>query len=46
MFQLMSKLFNTLGYIIVIAFFFTKFSSAKKIFSDDKRDRKDIIKEI
>lgn len=43
MFQLMSKLFNTLGYIIVIAFFFTKFSSAKKIFSDDKRDRKDII---
>lgn len=43
MFQLMSKLFNTLGYMIVIAFFFTKFSNAKKVFSGDKQSKKDII---
>lgn len=43
MFQLMSRLFNTLGYIIVIAFFFTRFQSAGKIFSGEKQSKRDIL---
>ncbi|MEG1582557.1 MAG: sensor histidine kinase [Cetobacterium sp.] len=43
MFELSSKLFNTLGYIIAIAFFFTRFKSAKYIFSREKQTKKDIF---
>ncbi|WP_297595893.1 sensor histidine kinase [uncultured Cetobacterium sp.] len=43
MFELASKLFNTLGYIIAIAFFFTRFKSAKNIFSREKQTKKDIF---
>lgn len=43
MFNLMSHLLNNLGYIIVIAFFFTKFDSARNIFTREKYSRKDII---
>nr|WP_307774377.1 sensor histidine kinase [uncultured Cetobacterium sp.] len=43
MFELMSKLFNTLGYIIAIAFFFTKFKSAQNIFTREKATKKDIL---
>lgn len=43
MFELTSKLFNTLGYIIALAFFFTKFKSAKNIFTKEKQTKQDII---
>lgn len=43
MFELTSKLFNTLGYIIAIAFFFSRFKSAKNIFIREKHTNKDII---
>lgn len=43
MFHLMSHLLNNLGYIIVIAFFFSKFDSARNIFTREKYSKKDII---
>ena len=43
MFELASKLFNTLGYIIAIAFFFSRFKSAKNIFVREKHTKKDTI---
>ncbi|MGL5711320.1 MAG: LytS/YhcK type 5TM receptor domain-containing protein, partial [Cetobacterium sp.] len=43
MFELASKLFNTLGYIIAIAFFFSRFKSAKNIFIREKHTKKDTI---
>ncbi|MGL5355215.1 MAG: LytS/YhcK type 5TM receptor domain-containing protein [Cetobacterium sp.] len=43
MFELTSKLFNTLGYIIAIAFFFCRFKSAKYIFTREKHTKKDIF---
>ena len=43
MLYLMSHLLNNLGYIIVIAFFFSKFDSAKNIFTREKYSRKDIV---
>ncbi|MGL5000569.1 MAG: LytS/YhcK type 5TM receptor domain-containing protein [Cetobacterium sp.] len=43
MFELTSKLFNTLGYIIAIAFFFSRFKSAKHIFIREKHTKKDIF---
>ncbi|WP_297406322.1 LytS/YhcK type 5TM receptor domain-containing protein [uncultured Cetobacterium sp.] len=43
MFELTSKLFNTLGYIIALAFFFTKFKSAKNIFTKEKHSKQDIF---
>ena len=43
MFELASKLFNTLGYIIAIAFFFSRFKSARSIFSREKYTKKDTL---
>ena len=43
MLSLISRLLNNLGYIIVIAFFFTKFESAKNIFTREKYSKKDIV---
>ncbi|MBC2856789.1 MAG: sensor histidine kinase [Cetobacterium sp.] len=43
MLDLTSRLFNTLGYIIAIAFLFTKFKSTKKIFSEDRYTKKEIL---
>ena len=43
MLNLMSHLLNNLGYIIVIAFFFTKFDSAKNIFTRERYSKKDIF---
>ncbi|MGL5099601.1 MAG: LytS/YhcK type 5TM receptor domain-containing protein, partial [Fusobacteriaceae bacterium] len=43
MFQLMSRLFNTLGYIIVMAFFFTRFHGSEKILSGEKQTKKDVF---
>lgn len=43
MLNLMSHLLNNLGYIIVIAFFFSKFDSAKNIFTREKYSRRDIM---
>lgn len=43
MFELTSRLLNNLGYIIAIAFFFTKFKSARNIFSRKKYTQKDIF---
>ena len=43
MFELASKLFNTLGYIIAIAFFFSRFKSARNIFIREKYTTKDTI---
>lgn len=43
MFGLMAHLLNNLGYIIVVAFFFTKFESSKNIFTKEKYTKKDII---
>lgn len=40
---LMSHLLNNLGYIIVIAFFFTKFDNARNLFTREKHSNKDII---
>ncbi|MGL5797765.1 MAG: LytS/YhcK type 5TM receptor domain-containing protein [Cetobacterium sp.] len=43
MFELTIKLFNTLGYIIAIAFFFSRFKSAKNIFIKEKHSKKTIL---
>ncbi|MGL4510171.1 LytS/YhcK type 5TM receptor domain-containing protein [Cetobacterium sp.] len=43
MFELAHKLFNTLGYIIAIAFFFSRFKSARSIFSREKYTKKDML---
>ncbi|MGL4999817.1 MAG: LytS/YhcK type 5TM receptor domain-containing protein [Cetobacterium sp.] len=43
MFELTSKLFNTLGYIIAMAFFFSRFKIAKNIFTREKHTKKDIL---
>lgn len=43
MFKLISHLFNNLGYIIAIAFFFTKLKSAKDIFTHKKYSKKDVF---
>ena len=43
LFKLMSHLLNNLGYIIAIAFFFTKLESAKNIFTRKKYTQKDIL---
>ena len=43
MLKLTSHLLNNLGYIIAIAFFFTKFKSAKNIFTRKKYSQKDIL---
>ena len=43
MFELFSHLFNNLGYIIAIAFFFTKLKSAKDIFTHKKYSKKDVF---
>lgn len=43
MLGLISHLLNNLGYIIVIAFFFTKFESARNIFTREKYSKKDIV---
>lgn len=43
MFNLFSHLFNNLGYIIAIAFFFTKLKSAKDIFTRKQYSKKDVV---
>ena len=43
MFKLLSHLFNNLGYIIAIAFFFTKLKRAKDIFTHKKYSKKDVF---
>ena len=43
MFKLISHLFNNLGYIIAIAFFFTKLKRAKDIFTHKKYSKKDVF---
>ena len=43
MFRLISHLFNNLGYIIAIAFFFTKLKRAKDIFTHKKYSKKDVF---
>lgn len=43
MFKLFSHLFNNLGYIIAIAFFFTKLKSAKDIFAHKEYSTKDVF---
>ncbi|WP_374043964.1 LytS/YhcK type 5TM receptor domain-containing protein [uncultured Fusobacterium sp.] len=43
LFELFSHLFNNLGYIIAIAFFFTKLKSAKDIFTHKKYSKKDVF---
>ena len=43
MFRLISHLFNNLGYIIAIAFFFTKLKRAKDIFTHKKYSKKDVL---
>lgn len=43
MFELTSRILNNLGYIIAVAFFFTKFKSARNIFTKKEYDRKDIV---
>lgn len=43
MFELAHKLFNTLGYIIAIAFFFSRFKSARSIFSREKYTKVDTV---
>lgn len=43
MFELTSRLLNNLGYIIALAFFFTKFKRAKNIFTKKEYTKTDII---
>lgn len=43
MVELMSRLLNNLGYIIALAFFFTKFKSARNIFTKKEYTRKDVV---
>lgn len=43
MLELTSKILNNLGYIIAIAFFFTKFKSARDIFTKKQYSKKDIL---
>lgn len=43
MFELTSRLLNNLGYIIALAFFFTKFKRAKNIFTKKEYTKIDII---
>jgi two-component system LytT family sensor kinase len=43
LFKLLSHLFNNLGYIIAIAFFFTKLKRAKDIFTHKKYSKKDVF---
>lgn len=43
MFKLISHLFNNLGYIIAIAFLFTKLKRAKDIFTHKKYSKKDVF---
>ena len=43
MFELTSRILNNLGYIIALAFFFTKFKSAQDIFTKKIYNKKDII---
>lgn len=43
MLNLFSHLFNNLGYIIAIAFFFTKLKSAKDIFTRKQYSKKDVV---
>lgn len=43
MFKLISHLFNNLGYIIAITFFFTKLKRAKDIFTHKKYSKKDVF---
>lgn len=41
--ELFNKLFNTLGYIIALTFFFTRFEEAKYIFIKEKQNKRDIL---
>lgn len=43
MFELLGKLFNTLGYLITISFVFTLFKSSKNILIKEKQNKKDIF---
>lgn len=43
MFDLTGKILNSLGYIIAIAFFFTKFKQAKNVFTRKQYTKQDII---
>lgn len=43
MFELTSRLLNNLGYIIALAFFFTKFKRARNIFTKKEYTKNDII---
>ncbi len=43
MFELTSRILNNLGYIIALAFFFTKFKSARNIFTKKEYTKNDII---
>ena len=43
MFELTSRILNNLGYIIALAFFFTKFKSARNIFTKKEYEKKDIF---
>lgn len=43
MFELLAKLFNTLGYLITISFVFTLFKSSKNILTKEKQSKKDIF---
>lgn len=43
MFELTSRILNNLGYIIALAFFFTKFKSARNIFTKKEYTNNDII---
>lgn len=43
MFELTSRILNNLGYIIALAFFFTKFKSARNIFTKKEYTNRDII---
>ena len=43
MFELTSRILNNLGYIIAVAFFFTKFKSARNIFTKKEYNKKDMV---
>lgn len=43
MFELTSRILNNLGYIITIAFLFTKFKSARNIFTKKEYTKKDVV---
>lgn len=43
MFELTSRILNNLGYIIALAFFFTKFKRARNIFTKKEHTKRDIL---